>query len=77
MIKIVLCIIILVFIILVFQKFKEPFNSEIIEFIDKDSVCLKLKKVNYSYTKLDLQMRNIDSKYHKNIYKYYCENLLE
>ena len=77
MIKIVLCIIILVFIILVFQKFKEPFNSEIIEFIDKDSVCSKLKKVNYSYTKLDLQMRNIDSKYHKKIYKYYCENLLE
>jgi len=77
MIKVVLCIIILVLIILVHQKFKEPFNSEIIEFIDKDSVCLKLKKVNYSYTKLDLQMRNIDSKYHNQIYKYYCENLLE
>ena len=77
MIKVVLCIIILVFIILVFQKFKEPFNSEIIEFIDKDSVCSKLKNVNYSYTKLDLQMRNIDSKYHKKIYKYYCEHLLE
>lgn len=79
MIKVVLCIIILLFIMLVYNKFKdkESFNSEIIQFLDKDSVCLKLKKVNYSYTKLDLQLRDIHSKYHNNIYKYYCDHLLE
>ena len=80
MIKVVLCIIILLFIMLVFNRFKEfkePFNSEIIQFLDKDSVCLKLKTVNYSYTKLDLHLRHIHSKYHNNIYKYYCDHLLE
>ena len=77
MIKIVFFIIIILFTLLVLNKFKEPFNSDIIEFLDKSSVCNKLKNINYTYNSLDIKLRNIPTHYHSNIYKFYCENLLE
>ena len=79
MIKIVFFIIIIIFSLLILKKYKftEPFNSELIEFLDKSSGCNKLKNINYSYNELDIKLRNIPPKYHSQIYKFYCENLLE
>jgi hypothetical protein len=77
MIKIVFFIIIILFTLLLLKKYKEQFNSDIIYFLEKSSVCNKLKNINYNYNALDIKLRDIPSHYHSNIYKFYCENLLE
>ena len=52
-------------------------NKKDIEFISPENACVKLKKVIYTYNPLDIKLRHIDTKYKNNIYKFYCDNLLE
>lgn len=69
----ILVLIIIIFINLI-NKNKESFN-EFVTFLDKPTTCKKLKKINYSYNKKDIHLRNIPKKYSNNIYKFYCSNL--
>ena len=77
MIQIVLLIFILIVVLLVVNHYKEPFNVNKIQFLENNSVCKILKKINYKYNTLDIKLRNIPFEYHGNLYKYYCDHLLD
>ena len=76
-ILIILLIIIIIVCLLLLKKYKEHFNNKSIEFVEKDSVCKMLKKINYTYNKLDISIRDIPKQYHNKIHKYYCDNIIE
>lgn len=74
---IIFVIIILILCLILMNQYKEKFNTNKIEFLGKDSSCKILKKINYSYNDLDLKLRNIPKEFHKSIYKFYCDYLLD
>lgn len=78
MINIIILLVIIITIILLFNNY-ENFKIDTIQFINPKNACyvLKLIENEYNYTKLDLKLRNIGEKYKNNIYKYYCDNLIE
>ena len=74
---IILFIVIIIICLILVKSYKEKFFTNKIEFLEKDSVCKVLKKINYIYNDLDLKLRNIPKEYYTNIYKFYCDNLID
>jgi len=77
MIHIILVTIIIILLLVFANHFKEKFFSENIQFLEVKNACDILKTINYSYNNLDIKLRKITSDYKKNIYKFYCDHLLE
>ena len=74
-----ICIILVItIIILVILKKYDYFTSNNIVFIDKNNACNILKDIqnDYKYNNMDIELRDIDSKYKNNLYKYYCDNII-
>lgn len=78
MINLFILILLIIIVILVIQN-REFFTSDIVRFLSTKNTCKELKKIkeDYKYNKLDLKLRSIDSTYHKNIYQFYCDNLID
>ena len=62
--------------LLIGYTYKEHFNQETIQFLETTQICRVLKDVDFNYNKLDITIRKIPKDYQKNIYKFYCDNLL-
>ena len=77
MIKIVILILIIVIILCCVKRFRESFNSKVITYLNTKNVCSILKNIDYKYNKLDIKLRHIPPEYHKHIYKFYCDHLLD
>lgn len=69
-------IIVIIITLLIGYTYKEHFTSESIQFLETNQICRVLKGVDFSYNKLDYSIRKIPEEYHKDIYKFYCDNLL-
>ena len=78
MINILIILIIIVLIILVLKN-REFFSVDKVVFIHPTDVCRVLGKLknDYKYNIQDITLRDINKKYENNIYKFYCDNLLE
>lgn len=78
MINLFILLIIIVIIILVVKN-REFFSVDRIDFIHPRDACSILKELKneYNYNTHDIALRNISKKYENNIYKFYCDNLLE
>ena len=77
MITIILFIIFIVLFLVFIQKYKEKFSLNSIKFLQKKDTCKILSSVSYDYNNLDISLRNIPIKYHNNIYKFYCDHLID
>ena len=76
MINVIIFLIVICILIVLLNRWKEQFNSDIIKFLTIDDACDVLKNVNYKYNTLDMKLRSIDGDYINNIYRFYCDNLL-
>lgn len=78
MINVIIFLVIIIAILLLFNNY-EFFKIETIQFINPKNACVVLKSIKdeYNYNKLDFILRNIDKKYKNNIYKFYCDHLIE
>lgn len=74
-----LIILVLIIILILVVKNREFFTSDNIRFLSIKETCKELQKIkeDYNYNKQDLELRGINNKYHKNIYKFYCDNLVD
>lgn len=77
MIKVVILILIIFIILYLIKRFRESFNSNDITYLNTNNVCSILKNIDYKYNKLDIKLRHIPPEYHTNIYKFYCDHLLD
>jgi len=77
MITVILFCIIICVLLIFLNTWKERFNSDIIKFLSINHTCEILKNVNYKYNTLDIKLRAIPKHYKKDIYKFYCDNLLD
>jgi hypothetical protein len=77
MIKILILILILIIIIYLVSIYKESFNDKNIIYLKTSNVCSILKNLNYNYNSLDVKLRDIPFEYHNDIYKFYCDHLLD
>jgi hypothetical protein len=77
MITVILFGIIICVLLIFLNTWKERFNSDIIKFLSINHTCEILKNVNYKYNILDIKLRAIPKHYKKDIYKFYCDNLLD
>ena len=74
-----LIILIIIVIIILVLKNREYFSVDKIVFIHPTEACRVLGKLknDYTYNTKDITLRDINKKYENNIFKFYCDNLLE
>ena len=76
MIYILVVALLIALLILIGFTYKEHFNQDSIQFLETNQICRVLKDVDFSFNKLDRVIRKIPREYGKDIYKFYCDNLL-
>tara|TARA_B100001057_G_C22776452_1_gene921787 strand:+ start:347 stop:1327 length:981 start_codon:yes stop_codon:yes gene_type:complete len=76
MIYILIIVIIIASLLLIGFTYREHFTPESIQFLETTQICRVLKGVDFTYNKLDINVRKIPREYRKDIYKFYCDNLL-
>lgn len=76
MIYVYIFVVVIVIALLIAFKYKEHFTAESIQFLETNQICRVLKDVDFSFNKLDINVRQIPREYRKDIYKFYCDNLL-
>lgn len=76
MIYILVIALLIASLILIGFTYKEHFNQETIQFLETNQICRVLKDVDFSFNKQDIHIRKIPRIYEKDIYKFYCDNLL-
>ena len=72
-------VLLLVFIVLVLCFKREHFNSNLINFLSIENTCKELYSIKHllKYNINDINTRNINTTKYNELYKYYCDNLLE
>jgi len=76
MIYIYILVVVIIITLIIGYTYKEHFGQESIQFLETNQICRVLKDVDFNYNKLDIIIRKIPRSYGKDIYKFYCDNLL-
>ena len=77
MINVVIFLVVIFIVLLLLNNWKEHFNGGDIQFLSIKDTCEVLKNINYKYNTLDIKLRSIPKHYKKDIYKFYCDNLMD